>query len=83
MIVGVVVENFQRCQELQEDQDKAKAVIEKWKLCLKKSCKNNYFSKISAQGVDRLLTLNESNNETNSREKRKLRARNELIPGAR
>ena len=33
MIVGVVVENFQRCRELQGDKDNAKKALAKWREC--------------------------------------------------
>ena len=50
MIVGVVVENFQRCQELQGEEDKTKLILAKWQNYLAEKRKLEY-------AVDIFLTL--------------------------
>ena len=43
MIVGVVVENFQKCQELQDIQsNKARNVLQKWKKTIEQRRKKIY-----------------------------------------
>lgn len=44
MIVGVVVENFQKCQELQDKQTKTKVVLDKWKAHVMESRKRTFES---------------------------------------
>eukprot|EP00794_Sanderia_malayensis_P008910 gene8910-9862_t len=45
MIVGVVVENFQRCRELQGDKDNAKKALAKWRECARKTHHENFLRK--------------------------------------
>ena len=40
MIVGVVVENFQRCREMQGDEEKAKKALDKWRVAAGKATSN-------------------------------------------
>lgn len=43
MIVGVVVENFQRCRELQGDKDNAKKALAKWRECARNKSAHGMF----------------------------------------
>lgn len=57
MIVGVVVENFQRCQELQSSEEKTKLIIDKWKARLIQN-RNTYWHHYTParKGIYKLCT---------------------------